>query len=58
MLNKMYAEQRITNRNLKGISNILLMGILAMLGKDAKTRGDDQGKEKRRNILKYLINIV
>ena len=45
MLNKIYAEQKITNRNLKGISNIVMMGIFAMLIKDAKARGDIQAKK-------------
>lgn len=45
MLDKIYTEQRIANRNLRRISNILMMGILAMLGKDAKARGDVQGKK-------------
>ena len=45
MLNKIYAEQKVTNRNLQRISNVLLMMLFAGLGKDAKVRGDEQGKK-------------
>lgn len=45
MLNKIYAEQKVTNRNLQRISNVLLMMLFAGLGRDAKVRGDEQGKK-------------
>jgi len=45
MLNKIYTEQKITNRNLQRISNVLLMILFAGLGRDAKVRGDEQGKK-------------
>lgn len=44
MLNKIYAEQKVTNRNLQRISNVLLMMLFAGLGRDSKVRGDEQGK--------------
>ena len=45
MLNKIYAEQKVTNRNLQRISIVLLMMLFAGLGRDAKVRGDEQGKK-------------
>lgn len=45
MLNKIYAEQKVTNRNLQRIRNVLLMMLFAGLGRDAKVRGDEQGKK-------------
>lgn len=45
MLNKIYAEQKVTNRNLQRISNVMLMMLFAGLGRDAKARGDEQGKK-------------
>lgn len=45
MLNKIYAEQKVTNRNLQRISNVLLMMLFAGLGRDAKVKGDEQGKK-------------
>lgn len=43
MLNKIYAEQKVTNRSLHRIANILLMGLFAGLGKNAKASGDEHG---------------
>ena len=45
MLNRIYAEQKATNRSLHRIANILLMGVFAGLGNNAKARGDEQGKK-------------
>ena len=45
MLNKIYAEQKVTNGNLQRISNVLLMMLFAGLGGEAKSRGDEQGKK-------------
>lgn len=43
MLNRIYAEQKATNRSLHRIANILLMGLFAGLGNNAKARGDEHG---------------
>lgn len=45
MLNDIYYEQKATNRQLQRLSNIALIGILAGLSKNAKDRGDVQGKK-------------
>lgn len=45
MLNRIYAEQKATNRSLHRIANILLMGLFAGLGNNAKACGDEQGKK-------------
>ena len=45
VLNRIYAEQKATNRSLHRIANILLMGLFAGLGNNAKARGDEQGKK-------------
>lgn len=45
MLNKIYTEQKATNRNLQRISNVMLMMLFAGLGRDAKFRDDEQGKK-------------
>lgn len=42
MLSRIYAEQKATNRSLHRIANILLMGLFAVLGNNAKSRGDEQ----------------
>ena len=44
MLNKIYAQQKVMNRNLQRISNVMLMMVFACIGKDAKAREDEQGK--------------
>lgn len=45
MLNKIYAEQKMMNRNLQRISHLMLMFMFAYLGKDAKENDDEQGKK-------------
>ncbi len=45
VLNEIYYEQKEANRQLQRLSNSVLIGILAMLYRDAKNRGDEGGKK-------------
>lgn len=38
------SSRKATNRNSQRISNVMLMMLVAGLGRDAKSRGDEQGK--------------
>ena len=44
MLNKIYEEQKTTNRNLQRISNVILMAVFAGLGINAKEHDNEQGR--------------
>lgn len=44
ILNDIYYEQKSTNRQLQRLSNIVLIGILTYLSKNAKDKDDEQGK--------------
>lgn len=43
MMDKIYEEQKVTNRSLRRISNLILMAMFVSLGNDAKARNDEDG---------------
>lgn len=44
MLKKVYEEQKMANKSLQRITNLILMIIFALVGREAASRGDETGK--------------
>lgn len=44
MLKKVYTEQKMMNKNLQRITNLILMILFTMVGKEAAARDDETGK--------------